>query len=87
MSLKEDADAADSSLISCLGDEKSKLEAVVAAEVALAAAEQSVILPYQQQVDRTHFDFRPATDFKFFLRFRDFWPLHHSVGQLLGPGE
>ena len=60
VSLKEDADAADSSLISCIGDEKSKLEAVEAAEVALAVAEQSVILPYQQQIDRTHYEFTPA---------------------------
>lgn len=61
---KGSADASDSDWVSCVGDEKSKLEAVEAAEVALAQAEESTVVPCQQEKDREPFAFTPSIDTK-----------------------
>jgi len=63
------ADTADATWFSCVGDEKSKLEAVEAAEVALAAAQESTIVPCQNQEDRKDFSFVPSLDFEFACEF------------------
>jgi len=51
------ADGADSTWISCVGVEKSKLEAVEAAEAALKTAQDNKVMPCQQLADRTPFSF------------------------------
>jgi len=63
------ADTDDATWFSCVGNEKSKLEAVEAAEVALAAAQESTIVPCQNQEDRKDFNFVPTQDFEFACEF------------------
>merc|ERR1719330_2311913 len=54
---KGPADSSDSTWISCVGVEKSKLEGVEAAEAALKTAQDSTVMPCQQLADRTPFSF------------------------------
>merc|ERR1719330_671753 len=51
---KGPADSSDSTWVSCVGVEKSKLEG---AEAALKTAQDSTVVPCQQQADRTPFSF------------------------------
>jgi len=63
------ADEHDLSWITCVGEEKAKLQDVEAAEVALEQAEQSVVAPCQEQADKDLFSFKPDSDFEFSCSF------------------
>merc|ERR1719384_2946221 len=66
---KKTADDADATWISCVTDEKADLVAVEDARVELQKAEDSKVVPCQQQVDRTPFSFDPTLDFHFSCEF------------------
>merc|ERR1719384_2852544 len=66
---KKAADDADATWISCVTDEKADLVAVEDARVELQKAEDSKVVPCQQQVDRTPFSFDPTLDFHFSCEF------------------
>lgn len=57
---KSAADAADNAWFACVSIEKGKREAIEAAEVALQAAEESTVVPCQNQIDRSPYSYDPS---------------------------